>query len=377
MASPAPRSSGGRISGGGGRRSGGGVSSSDAPASPPRAALPEGSFLTRQGAHASASAARASAAKAAAQPPFTPQFADDPAAVLAASPRLKARLSETEAERVQRLSVTEPAAAAAKREQRSKSLLAAEAPFRPEVTAASRKLAPKGAGVAELYGNARGAKAAAAAKQRYEAHLQVVAPFRPDTAASRQSRHLYAEASAMPRVASADAETLGRRIKALQQARTAAAVGAAAAQRPLTAAHDAPLRRPGAAAASPMRARAARSAWQAPRGGPRRAGARQRGPKGVLGGARSADRARVVLLRKKRRTWRRSKPRARRKKPRRAPPARRRRASAPHACGRDAAAAAPALRRQWSRCCGAAAPRSAPPGARATRCSWRAPWRGR
>ena len=178
--------------------------------------------MTRQDAHASASAARASAAKAAAAPPFAPQLGDDAHAVLAASPRLKARLSETEAERLLRLSVTEPAAAAAKRAEAAKKAHGAEAPFRPEVNAASRKLAPKGADVAELYTNTRGAAAAAAARERVDKHYASVAPFRPNTAASRQSRHLYAEASAAPRVAAADAETLGRRIKALQQVRSVA-----------------------------------------------------------------------------------------------------------------------------------------------------------
>ncbi len=94
---------------------------------------------------------------------------------------------------------------------------------RPEESPATRKASKGGgAGISELYGNTRGAKAAAAAKQRYDEHMAEVAPFAPDTAASRQSRRLYAEASAMPRVGGTDAETLGRRIKALQEVRGAA-----------------------------------------------------------------------------------------------------------------------------------------------------------
>jgi hypothetical protein len=176
---------------------------------------PEASFLTRQGAHAVASAERASAAAAErAAEETTPDLPakDQTLALLAAgSPRHAHRLSETAAERVQRLSVTE----AAERAAALAALAEAEAkrvgPFAPTLSPQTVKLCPKGADVAELHSDTRGAKARAAAEAR--------APkpsFRPNTAPSRASRRLHAEASALPRVGCSTA-----RIKALQEVRGA------------------------------------------------------------------------------------------------------------------------------------------------------------
>ena len=79
--------------------------------------------------------------------------------------------------------------------------------------------------MSELHGNTRGARAQAAAKERHASWLAEVAPFKPDTAASRQSRRLYAEASAMPRIGGADEETLARRLQALKEVRPYATPG--------------------------------------------------------------------------------------------------------------------------------------------------------
>jgi hypothetical protein len=179
---------------------------------------PEASFLTRQGAHAVASAERATAAAAAlAAVETTPDLPakDQTLALLAAgSPRHAQRLSETAAERVKRLSVTEAAEHAAALAALAEEERKRAGPFAPTLSPATVKLCPKGADVAELHSDTRGAKARAAAEERAKASAP---SFRPNTAPSRASRRLHAEASALPRVGCSTS-----RIKALQEVRVAA-----------------------------------------------------------------------------------------------------------------------------------------------------------
>ena len=165
----------------------------------PRRSVPDGlPFLQRQLEHAEITAERKAALVAAAVPQFAPETNAD--ALLLASPRLKARASETEDERFIRLSVTdasERAEAQTAREEAAQKAL--EQSFKPApLSPISQKLAPVGADLTELTTDTRRQQALEAARARAPTQ-----PFSPDTSASRRSRRLLlgAEESAAPTIA--------------------------------------------------------------------------------------------------------------------------------------------------------------------------------
>jgi hypothetical protein len=194
--------------------------------------------------------------------------------------------------------------------------------FAPVLSPASAKLCPKGADVAELFKDTRRAKAHAAAVARAAEANKHTLTFRPNTAPSRASRRLHAEASALPRVACADASQLSARIKALQEARFGG--GGACRMRPLRCAcapamacalrlRDAVLRwRADARACGVKRRGAGVTAQQLLR----HAGTASCGESQACADA-AARRARAAR-RRRRRTWRRCARRGAKRRPRRA-----------------------------------------------------------
>ena len=158
--------------------------------------MPDGlPFLQRQLEHAEITAERKAALVAAAVPQFAPETNAD--ALLLASPRLKARASETEDERFIRLSVTdasERAEAQTAREEAAQKAL--EQSFKPApLSPISQKLAPVGADLTELTTDTRRQQALEAARARAPTQ-----PFSPDTSASRRSRRLLLGAEGRPKL---------------------------------------------------------------------------------------------------------------------------------------------------------------------------------